>query len=253
MRPAHPLLSASRRQNNWTGRLAFWVTLSVALLAAVPAAWARPASKVFLNGVPAPVFFNDGDSFTVLGGPLEGSKARLAGYNTLESFGPVHRWGEWTAHELYINAKMATLNARRGVWRCHSDLSRDGYGRILWTCPDLIVDQVRKGLGHPMTVTEEPSPQEQLDAMVLAQRERRGMWAKGIPDYVLTSTHSNDEGYAGTTYNRLVSTKTGASKKWLHTDNYKECQEVCHESGSCMVYVAFNKRYGAQRAACLAH
>jgi hypothetical protein len=53
------------------------------------------------------------------------------------------------------------------------------------------------------------------------------MWAHGVPDYVLTSTHSNDEGYEGTTYNRLVSTRDGHSKKWYHKDNYKECDVVC--------------------------
>lgn len=210
-------------------------------------------SRVFLNGTPAPVFFNDGDSFTVLAGPLEGTKARLAGYNTLESFGPVHRWGGWDPHELYVLAKMATLNARRGVWHCHSDMNRDGYGRILWTCPDLIVDQVRKGLAHVMLVTDEPAPEEHLQAMRAAQAEKRGIWKKGIPEYILTSLHSKDEGYEGTNYNRLVSTQTGHSKKWVHDDNYKECQEVCHEGGACMVYVLMSRRFGADRAACLGH
>ncbi|MBM4342434.1 MAG: nuclease [Deltaproteobacteria bacterium] len=227
--------------------------MAAALLFQASSGHARPMSRVFLNGVPAPVFFNDGDSFTVLGGTLEGTKARLAGFNTLESFGPVHRWGNWSPHELYITAKMATLNARRGVWHCHSELNRDGYGRILWTCPDLIIDQIRKGLAHAMTVTEEPAPKDQLEAMAAAQAERRGIWAHGIPEFILTSTHSNDEGYPGATYNRLVSTRTGASRKWLHKDNYRDCQEVCHETGSCMVHVHFSKRYGQQRAACLGH
>lgn len=224
----------------------------VAPLAAVQVQ-ARPVSRVFLNGVPSPVFFNDGDSFSVLGGALDGSKARLAGFNTLESFGGVHRWGAWTPQELYVNAKMATLNARRGVWHCYSDLKRDGYGRILWNCPDLALDQVRKGLAHGMTITEHPSPPEIIEAQRQAQAERRGMWAHGIPKYIVTSTHSTDEGYAGTTYNRLISTDDGHSERWEHLDVYKECQEVCHPTGSCMIYVAFNRRYGAQRAECLAH
>ena len=232
---------------------AIWLLAASAVPLWTTEAVARPMSRVFLNGVPAPVYFNDGDSFTVLGGPMDGTKARLAGYNTLESFGPVHRWGKWSAHELYVQSKMATLNARRGVWHCHSELNRDGYGRILWTCPDLILDQIRKGMAHAMTVTEEPAPPDQLEAMRSAQAEKRGIWAHGIPEYILTSTHSNDEGYAGATYNRLVSTKTGASRKWLHGDIYKDCQEVCHETGSCMVHVAFNKRYGPQRAGCLSH
>lgn len=228
--------------------------LASALLLLIPVtAWSKPLSRVFLNGVPAPVHFNDGDSFAVLGGEFAGTKARLAGYNTLESFGPCHKWGNWDANELYILAKKATLNARRGVWHCFSDGKRDGYGRILWNCPDLIEDQVRKGLAHAMTVTDDPAEERYLKAQRLAQAERRGIWAHGIPKYVLTSLHSNDEGYEGTTYNRLVSTETGSSKKWLHKDNYKECDWVCHDTGACMLYVGFNRRYGATRAACLRH
>jgi endonuclease YncB( thermonuclease family) len=215
------------------------------------AAIAKPVSRVFLNGVPTPVYFNDGDSFTVLGGQLEGARTRLSGYNSLESFGPCHRWGNWNAHELYVLAKMATLNARRGVWHCKSDMKRDGYGRTVWDCPDLAIDQIRKGLAHAMTVTDEPAPAEHLAAQRLAMAERRGIWAHGVPTHVLTSLHSNDEGYEGTTYNRLVSTTDGHSDKWLHKDVYRECQEVCHAGGACMVYVAMNRRYGAMRAPCL--
>jgi endonuclease YncB( thermonuclease family) len=253
-------MMASNRQQaaygtaNWLRWLAATVLCLVAgAVVEVTPADAKPASKVYLNGVPAPVFFNDGDSFTVLGGQFEGTKARLAGYNTLESFGPCHKWGNWDANELYINAKMATLNARRGVWHCSSDGKRDGYGRILWDCPDLIEDQIRKGLAHAMTVTDQPAPERYLKAQRLAQQERRGLWAHGVPAFVLTSLHSNDEGYEGKTYNRLVSTVTGSSTKWLHKDNYDECQWICHESGACMLYVGFMRRYGSSRAACLRH
>ncbi len=217
------------------------------------AAWAKPVTRVFLNGVPAPVYFNDGDSFTVLGGRFDGTKTRLAGYNTLESFGPVHHWGAWDAHELYVVAKQATLNARRGVWHCYSDEKRDGYGRMLWLCPDLAVDDLRKGLGHAMSITSGPSPTEFLEAQKLAQQEKRGMWAKGIPDFIVTSTHSNDEGYTGVTYNRLISTVDGHTEQWQHKDNYKLCQDVCHSSGACMIYVPFDRRYGTNPAPCLKH
>lgn len=226
-------------------------TLGFIALAHAADADAKPTSRVYLNGVPTPVFFSDGDSFTVLGGAMAGSRTRLSGYNSLESFGPAHRWGTWNAHELYVNAKMATLNARRGVWRCTSDLRRDGYGRTLWDCPDLALDQVRKGLAHAMTITDDPAPAHLLAAQQAAIAEQRGMWAKGVPTHVLTSLHSNDEGYEGTTYNRLVSVQDGHSVKWLHKDNYPECHEVCHEGGACMVYVTMNRRYGGTRAACL--
>jgi len=202
--------------------------LSVATFS--PTAQAEPATRVVLNGAPSPVFFNDGDSFRVLGGRLQGSKARLGGFNTLETPGPVHKWGTWTAKELYINAKQATLNGRRGKWTCTSDMSTDTYGRTLWICPELAVDQIKKGLAHAMTVTEEPSPARYLEAQAEAIREKRGMWAHGVPDFVLTSIHSADEDIQGRgTYNRLVSTKDGSSLKWRHDDVYKECDVVCDE------------------------
>ena len=111
--------------------------LAVALLLMPTEAHAVPASKVFLNGVPTPVFFNDGDSFRVLSGPLAGTRARLQGFNTLESYGRCHQWGDWTRRELGHYATLGTLNAQRGVWNCTSDMKKDFYGRILWNCKDL--------------------------------------------------------------------------------------------------------------------
>ena len=210
---------------------------AVACLLAVPvvglcmlaAAHAMPASKVFLNGVPTPVFFNDGDSFRVLAGPLKDSRARLAGFNTLESYGGVHYWGDWTPHELYVNAKMATLNARRGVWTCESEMERDGYGRILWWCKDLAIDQVRKGLAHVMTVTFEGGDPDVVAAQREAIANRRGMWAHGVPEYVLTSLHSADEAwFKGRPYNRLVATSDGHSERWVHDKYLSECEHLCN-------------------------
>ena len=212
----------------------FCLLVSVATItsAAEPraAAFNETASRVFLNGRPTPVYFNDGDSFRVLGGPLLGTKARLAGFNTLESHGSVHRWGGWTAKELYWNAKLATLNARRGVWHCVSkDMAKDTYGRILWHCRDLAVDQIRKGFAHAMSVNNDPAASEFLAAQRDAIKNRRGMWAHGVPAYVLTSLHSVSEGGgpSGRTYNRVVSTDDGHSAKWRHNDAYKLCQWVC--------------------------
>lgn len=193
-------------------------------------AGAEPASRVYLNGRPTPVYFNDGDSFRVLGGPLMGTKARLAGFNTLESYGKVHRWGGWTKKELYWNAKMATLNARRGVWHCSSkDLKKDTYGRILWYCLDLAVDQVRRGYAHVMSVNHNPGLSILIAAQNDAIKHRRGMWAHGRPEYVLTSLHSAAEGGGkdGKTYNRMVSTRDGHSAKWAHTKEYEKCSEIC--------------------------
>jgi endonuclease YncB( thermonuclease family) len=186
---------------------------------------------VFLNNQPGAVSFNDVDSFRIIKGNPQGSQSRLAGFNTLESHGPVHRWGGWHFKELYVNAKQATLNARRGVWHCESDLSADGYGRNLWTCLDLAEDQIRKGLAHAMSVTDEPAHPRLLAAQADAITHKRGMWAKGVPTYIVTSIHSADEprDRPGLTFNRLVNTVDGHSKRWTHTDNYKECQVICHQ------------------------
>ena len=195
-------------------------------------ALAIPATKVFLNGVPTPVFFNDGDSFRVLAGKHKGTRARMKGFNTLETYGPVHQWGGWHYKELYVNSKMGTLNARNGVWHCTSKtFARDGYGRILWHCPDLALDQIRRGYAHAMTVTDEAAPAHLLAAQADAIKNRRGMWALGVPEYIMTSLHSFDEARAkkGKNYNRVVSTRDGHSAKWLHEDIYPECSEVCRK------------------------
>ena len=221
-------LSAAPRR---TARCLLSAAALVALTAAAAPAHAEPASKVYLNGVPAPVFFNDGDSFRVLGGQFEGTKARLAGYNTLETHGPVHRWGGWTYKEMYVIAKQATLFARRGTWRCTSDLKTDTYGRMLFHCPELAEALIRRGLAHAMSVARGKPADEKLLA---AQREaiagRRGIWAHGVPDFVLTSLHSTAEdadGYG--TYNRLVSSADGQSIKWKHDNDYPECAEACDD------------------------
>lgn len=208
---------------------------------------ANPRTRVKLNGKDAPVFFNDGDSFRVLSGDLKGSKARLAGFNTLESYGAVHSWGDWTKKELYALAKMGTYNAREGSWTCTSDLSTDTYGRYLWTCPDLIVDQIKKGLAHTMSVTSEPASAESVAAQRDAVLNKRGIWAHGVPEYVLTSIHSASENNGEyTTYNRLVSSVDGHSLKWKHNEEYKECQDVCWKPSKEDRYKRFAARWAAR-------
>lgn len=208
-------------------------------------AHAEPQTTVFLNGTPSPVFFNDGDSFRVISGKYTGSKARLSGFNTLESFGPAHQWGHWTARELYVIAKLGTLNARRGTWNCTSDLKTDTYGRILWWCPDLAEDQIRKGLAHAMSVTHEPARPELIAAQKEAIAAKRGMWAHGVPDFVLTSLHSGDERPGDEpNYNRLVSSVDGHSKKWEHRDTYAECDVLCYPSAKGPEIVAELKAAG---------
>ena len=208
-------------------RVRIALTLAVVIALAPALAVAEPAARVFINGKPNAVFFNDGDSFRVLKGAYRGAKARLAGYNTLESHGAVHQWGRWTAKELYVIAKLATLKARQGTWHCTTDEKRDGYGRMLMWCRDLAIFQVRHGLAHAMSVRG-PAKAVLLKAQALAQRERVGIWAHGIPAYVMTSVHSAEEDTRGRgTYNRLVSSGDGHSAKYWHETSYNECDNVC--------------------------
>ena len=218
-------------------RLFLFLTLSLSLFAyvggpqlTVQNTFAEPRTRVNLNGRDYPVFFNDGDSFRVLQGDLKGSKARLAGFNTLESYGPVHSWGDWTTKELYVVAKLGTKNAQNGVWKCTSDMAKDTYGRILWHCPDLAEDQIRKGLAHALSITSESARTSYVEAQKEAIENKAGIWAHGIPEYVLTSIHSVDERSGDRpAYNRLVSVVDGHSLKWKHRDVYDECQNVCWE------------------------
>ncbi|MBU0550700.1 hypothetical protein KKF91_14430 [Myxococcota bacterium] len=205
--------------------------LAVTALLCLSAAHAEPKTTVYLNGTPTPVFFNDGDSFRILEGQLAQSGTRLSGFNTLESFGPVHAWGQWTEKELKVIGKQATLNARRGVWRCFSDMNKDTYGRTLWWCPDLAEDQIRKGLAHVMTITQWPGDSRLIEAQREAIAAKRGMWALGVPEFVLTSTHSKAEDPSMPVhYNRLVSVVDGHSHPWPHQNEYKECEKVCWKS-----------------------
>ncbi len=198
-------------------------------LSALTSRASAQSTLAIINGKATPVFFNDGDTFRVTAGPMAGIAARLAGFNTLESYGPVHRWKGWTFKELYVNAKQGTLNGRRGVWHCTADVAeRDGYGRVLAECPDLQESQIRQGLAHALSIDGPAEPR-----LIAAQRDaivhRRGMWAKGVPAQILTSLHSIDERVDNKgNYNRLVSPIDGASTKWEHLDTYSECQSVCH-------------------------
>jgi endonuclease YncB( thermonuclease family) len=212
-------------------------------------AHAESRSLINLNGKDYPVFFNDGDSFRVLAGDLSGSKARLGGFNTLESYGPVHSWGTWTTKELYVIAKMGTYNAREGVWSCTSDLAKDTYGRTLWRCPKLSVDQIRKGFAHAMTITKESAHPDDVAAQKEARQNKSGMWAHGIPEYVLTSIHSvNERSGDRPAYNRLVSSIDGHSLKWKHRDAYNECQNVCWEPTRVDQDQRFTDRWTARLA-----
>lgn len=224
------MLTTTRRTARAALRTLAGLLAAGILLSSGPATAKDPRTKVILNGKLVPVTFNDGDSFRVLGGTYNGAKARLAGYNTLESYGPVHSWGTWTAKEMYVIAKMATLFARRGVWECTSDGALDTYGRMLVVCPELRKELVRLGMAHVMTVDDKPGEPELVAAQREAKEARRGLWSHGIPAFILTSLHSKEEDVDGKgTYNRLVSTDDGHSVKWRHDTKYEECAKVCQQ------------------------
>ena len=93
-------------------------------------------SEILLDGRIYKVRWGDGDTFRLK--TLTGKKksARLAGFNTLESYGPVHRWGEWTADELYqlANAAGVVAAARRGG-PAPSSLAAAAMGGCWWRAP----------------------------------------------------------------------------------------------------------------------
>jgi len=194
-----------------------------------------------LNGEEVRVRWSDGDSFKFKEGTYEGAGVRLTGFNTLESYGPAHRWGGWTGAELYSIAAVSKDYAASRVWECTASGEKDGYGRLLVDCPDAAEAMILAGHAHAFSM-DGPSPKPLLLAQKRAQRAKRGIWQKGVPTLVVTSLHSVAEG-AG--YNRRVDTETGESTVREHAETYAICEEVCEagEAGSCMLYVPYSQRY----------
>lgn len=207
---------------------------------------------IVLNGKRLEVRWTDGDSFNVREGDLKGTSTRLVGYNTLEAYGPVHQWGEWTAKELFELAKKSSSVAATQEWECTTDFKRDGYKRLLVRCPKLAVEMARQGHGLAYAVDGEKPDAEVVKAQAEGIKAKAGMWAKGSTNGVITSLHSvGEDGDVEATeaYNRVVDTRTGAALKRKHTEKYESCQNVCIEidgTKSCMVYVPFKHRYRGQ-------
>jgi micrococcal nuclease len=205
------------------------------------------AGRILLDGQPTEVRWSDGDSFKVESGPLKGFGTRLTGYNTLESFGPVHRiagLGPAPLEEI-ANGSAALLAA--STWNCRTEGKRDGYGRALVSCPDAAAALVRAGHAMVYAVDAPPDP-----ALLVLQREaqaaRRGIWAGGVPPEIITSLHSAGEKdlKGKSPYDRLCDTRAGTTRLRQHRVTYRTCEEVCVGEGaarSCMVYVPFERRY----------
>ncbi|HUL60138.1 MAG TPA: thermonuclease family protein [Anaeromyxobacteraceae bacterium] len=212
------------------------------------------AGEVTLEGERVAVRWTDGDSFRILDGRWRGRNTRLEGYNTLEAFGPVHRWGGWTRDGLYAIAAASAGLAAREAWACRTGGRPDRYGRLLVRCPGAAEALVRAGHAMVYAVDAAADP-ALLDAQRDAQRRGAGMWASGVPAEIVTSVHSADEPDLGPggAYDRLADTRTGLTRTLRHDRVYGTCQEVCHGRGedrSCMVYVPFARRY-RDRPACL--
>ncbi len=233
--------------------LRFFLVLSLALPLTSLAKHKKHDARgtIVLNGTKTAVHWSDGDSFKVSEGEFKGKGTRLVGYNTLEAYGPVHQWGEWTAEELFALAEESASVAATKEWTCTTDGKQDGYHRLLINCPDLAVEMVKSGYGMAYAVDGASSAPEVLAAQADAQADRRGMWKKGVVRGVITSLHSvGEDGEAdGQAYNRVVDTRTGQALKRPHQKTYKTCELVCEETAgekSCMVYVPFSNRYKKQ-------
>jgi endonuclease YncB( thermonuclease family) len=227
------------------------IVVAVALLVSAAPAEARRrphgragASAVFLDGAATDVRWTDGDTFRIWSGPLRGRSARLEGYNTLETFGPVHRWGGWSGAELLELARAATRFVARGSWECAARGEEDRYGRLLVACPGAAAELVRRGLAMAYGVGR-PVDGDLLALQREAQARGAGMWAKGVPSGIVTSVHSAAEGARGA-YNRVADTRTGIAGERRHDTSYATCELVCEGVGrdrSCMVYVPYERRY----------
>ncbi|GMV40184.1 MAG: hypothetical protein AMXMBFR64_19000 [Myxococcales bacterium] len=231
------------------------VPLLIALAGVALPALIQAKTRITLDGVEHEAFWSDGDSFRITQGPEKGLKSRIAQFNTLESYGPVHRWGTWTREELAGLAKKATNLVRSRDWECETvkkdgEPIKDHYGRALIRCPGAAKALIEAGLAHVFFVDEGDADQELIEAQHAAQKAGAGMWAKGVPATILTSVHSADEPNSDKPYNRVTDTITGLSRKIFHDKTYPRCTEAC-EGDSCLLYVPFNERYGKKRAECL--
>lgn len=208
----------------------------------------RGASWLRLDGKRLLVRWHDGDTFKVIGPWYRGAKARLKGYNTLENYGPVHKWGKWKPRALFHVGNRGTALARSKEWKCALMPGRGGYGRLLVNCYGLAKALVSKGLAHVFSMRG-PGDKALVKAQKKAIKRRVGIWKKGVPAFIMTSVHSFSRRY-NRGYNRLISTRDGHSAPMIHHHRYRVCQWVCAK-GSCMLHVPYRQRFGPTKASCL--
>jgi micrococcal nuclease len=206
-------------------------------------------ATVVVGGRALDVIWEDGDTLTFLSGPRKGRDARLMGFNTLESYGPVHRWGDWTPTELWQLALGAAGAAAAEPWECTLGHGKDAYGRLLLDCPKARRRLIEAGWAHVFAY-DDPADPADLAAQRAARADGLGIWAKGTPETIVTSVNA-DEG--GLVFMRVVSCRTGETRAEHQREDYQICDEICHGpaiSGSCMLFVPFDRRY-ENRPECL--
>ena len=101
---------------NMNTSLSIFALITLIIMSLVLDAKAAPSGRgrVVIDDQPYDVVWSDGDSFRITTGTKRGQRVRLLGYNTLESYGPVHKWGDWNEWSLYKIAKGAKNNSNRG-------------------------------------------------------------------------------------------------------------------------------------------
>ena len=72
-----------------------YILLALCLVTFTSEAAPSGKGRVLIDDTYHDVSWSDGDSFGITSGRMRGQRVRLLGYNTLESYGPVHKWGDW--------------------------------------------------------------------------------------------------------------------------------------------------------------
>jgi endonuclease YncB( thermonuclease family) len=210
-------------------------------------------SALVLNGHTVTVAWSDGDTFVFESGLRRGGKARLMGVNTLETYGPVHRWGDWASRELLEIARGSARVAAEAPPTCSTRGAKDRYGRLLVDCAGIREELLRTGHGHLYPFDREAKT-EDVALQAAARRARVGMWRKGVPTAIVTKTEAAtaDNGWSAAHW--LVSTDDGRSRRIGHGKEYAVCDEVCvgrpPAVPSCLRWVPWERRY-TDRPGCL--
>ena len=204
---------------------------------------------IILDGKIVASTWLDGDTVRLQLDDTKKVTARLAGFNTLESYAAVHKWGAWTPNQLIDIARQATLRTKSETWHCKTLPGSGGYRRIKIDCPQLRHSLLRSGLAHVFTIGAKVDPTN-LQTQNFAKSHGLGMWAKGVPSIIITHVRSKaTPSPQERIYDTHVSTQTGEVQFRNHTLTYSPCQFVCTAS-SCFQFIPKHSRYHANPKTC---